>query len=252
MRRVRARGCDNEPVPKIIGSSLADHRGQVRQRLFASLLELIAEHGYDSVTLADIAAGAGVGRTAVYNHFPDKESLLLALAHDQTEDYLVRLRAEMTADQTPLARLRTFLRMQMTELAGHHMRMAGIGTALTAQGRARMREHVAPMMVILQEILDDAIRAGEIPPQDVTTVSMLISSITAGRFTVGLTGAALDDAIEKSTVFVLRGVGSGVFDTVGVSGPPTGPGIPARDVVFGAAGGAVGDALAGADGALQE
>lgn len=195
-------------VPKIIGSSLADHRGQVRQRLFASMLELIVAQGYDSVTLADIAAGAGVGRTAVYNHFPDKETLLLAMAHDQTEDYLVRLRAAMAADQTPLARLRTFIRMQMTELAGHHLRMAGIGTALSADGRSRIRAHIAPMMLALQEILDDAIAAGEIPPQDVATVSMLISSITASRFTVGLTGAALDDAITTSTLFVLRAVGS--------------------------------------------
>jgi len=196
-------------VPKIIGSSLADHRDQVRQRLFESMMQLIVEQGYDTVTLADVAAAAGVGRTAVYNHFPDKESVLLAMADDATERYLVRLRAAMADDDAPLAKLRTFLRMQMTELAGHHTRMAGIGTALSAEGRARIREHIAPMMETLQGTLTDAIAAGDIPEQDVPTVSMMISSITAARFTVGLTGDALDHAISVCTDFVLRGVGAG-------------------------------------------
>lgn len=171
------------------------------------MLQLIAERGYDSVTLADIAAGAGVGRTAVYNHFPDKESVLLAMAQDQTADYLVRLRAEMEHDETPVARLRTFLRLQMTELAGHHMRMAGIGTALTAEGRTRMREHIQPMMEILGDILKDAIAAEEIPQQDVSSISMFISTLTASRFTVGLKGEELDRAIAAATAFVLRGIG---------------------------------------------
>ncbi len=172
-------------------------------------MQLIVEQGYDSVTLADVAAAAGVGRTAVYNHFPDKESVLLAMADDATERYLVRLRAAMADDGAPLAKLRTFLRMQMTELAGHHARMAGIGTALSAEGRARIREHIAPMMETLQSMLTDAIAAGDIPEQDVSTVSMMISSITAARFTVGLTGDALDHAISVCTDFVLRGVGAG-------------------------------------------
>ena len=63
-------------MPKIIGGSLAEHRQQTRLRLFAALSALMADRGFDAITLAEIAQRAGIGRTAVYNHFPDKESLL--------------------------------------------------------------------------------------------------------------------------------------------------------------------------------
>lgn len=170
--------------------------------------QLIVERGYDAITLADVAAGAGVGRTAVYNHFPDKESVLLAWAHEETDSYLARLNVALTGQTDPLERLQTFLRMQMTELAGHHARLAGIGTALSAEGRVRMREHVRPMMTMLREILGDAVGANSITEQDLSTTVPMISAVTSGRFTVGLAGDDLERAILAATEFVLHGVGA--------------------------------------------
>ncbi|HEY5555152.1 MAG TPA: helix-turn-helix domain-containing protein, partial [Cellulomonas sp.] len=69
-------------MPKIIGGSLHEHREQTRRRLFAALSALMADRGFDVITLADVAAAADIGRTAVYNHFPDKESLLVAFITD--------------------------------------------------------------------------------------------------------------------------------------------------------------------------
>lgn len=170
--------------------------------------QLIVERGYDAITLADVAADAGVGRTAVYNHFPDKESVLLAWAMDATERYLVSLRAELAATDDPLSQLQIFIRMQMTEFAAHHTRLAGIGTALTADGRLAMREHVAPMMQILEDIVQRAIDAGEIPQQDLATLVPMISAVTAVRFAVTAEGDALQAAIATVTGFVLHGIGA--------------------------------------------
>lgn len=64
-------------MPKIIGDSLADHRELTRNRLFDALASLLAEQPFDSISMSQIASRAKVGRTAVYNHFPDKEVLLL-------------------------------------------------------------------------------------------------------------------------------------------------------------------------------
>lgn len=200
--------CDNACVPKILGDSLADHRDQVRQRLFAAIADLIVQRGYDAITLADIAAEAGVGRTAVYNHFPDKESVLLAWAHDETEQYLVRLKAALADPADPVDRLDTFLRMQMRELARHHTRLAAIGSALTTPGRLAMREHVEPMMAILRGILADAITAGSIPQQEIETAVPMISAVASARFTVGLQGDALESVIDSVIGFVRHGIGA--------------------------------------------
>lgn len=170
--------------------------------------ELIAERGYDNISLADVAAGAGVGRTAVYNHFPDKESVLLAWAQDETEAYVKRLRAELDGEGDPIDRLRIFLCMQMRELARHHSRLAGIGTALSAEGRQQMRIHVAPMLDILAEMLADAVEAGVIVEQDVPTSVSMISAVTAGRFTLGLSDEDLEKTVQAATAFVLHGLGA--------------------------------------------
>jgi AcrR family transcriptional regulator len=70
-------------VPKIIGKSLSEHREQVRARVFDVLRHQLYERGFDAITLASVAAEAKLGRTAIYNHFPDKESLLVAFVEDE-------------------------------------------------------------------------------------------------------------------------------------------------------------------------
>lgn len=169
---------------------------------------LIVERGYDAITLAEVAAAAGVGRTAVYNHFRDKESVLLAWADAETESYLERLDEAFTHDDTPLDKLRTFLRMQITELAGHHTRLAGIGSALSADARSRIREHVAPMMRILRAILTEAMEAGSLPEMDLDQVVPLINGVTTVRNTVGKTDEELDETIGIMIDFVLHGIGA--------------------------------------------
>lgn len=49
-----------------------------RDRLIASAVELMAEHGsVDKVSLRSIASGAGVSPTAVYRHFSDHDAVLV-------------------------------------------------------------------------------------------------------------------------------------------------------------------------------
>ncbi|MEO7126224.1 MAG: TetR/AcrR family transcriptional regulator [Nakamurella sp.] len=193
-------------MPKIIGDTLADHRDQVRIRLFEAIKHLIVVRGYDAITLADVAAEAGVGRTAVYNHFPDKESVLLGWAVEETEQYLTRLKAALDTEDDPVGQLTVFLRMQMLELATHHTRLAGIGTALSADGRKAIRDHVAPMMQILRDIMQRAMDTGAIAQQDITASVPLISAVTTARFTTGLEGDALENEIEAATSFILHGI----------------------------------------------
>ncbi len=194
-------------MPKIVGGSLAEHRDRVREQLFAALRTLLSRQGYDSITLADIAAAAGLGRTAMYNHFPDKESLLLALVQYETDEYLDQLRAALSTVDNPIDRFALFVRMQLAELAGSHTRLAGVGAVLSDRGRARIGDHVAPMLQILGDILRDAMSQRYIPEQDIDVLVPLISAATASRVTTGLSGPQLDAVIDTAVHFVARGIG---------------------------------------------
>jgi len=85
-------------------------------------MDLFAEHGYDSVTVQDIADAAGIGRRTFFRHFRSKDELLQAYDHRMVERALHMLHrrpdgesaaqalcnallntAEMPADQEPIA-----------------------------------------------------------------------------------------------------------------------------------------------------
>lgn len=44
--------------------------------IFLSSVNLFAEHGFENVTVRDIAAANGMRAASLYNHFPSKESIL--------------------------------------------------------------------------------------------------------------------------------------------------------------------------------
>ena len=56
-----------------------DRRAQrTRERLQKSLIELIAERGYDAITIQDIVDRADVGRTTFYLHYQSKDQLFMS------------------------------------------------------------------------------------------------------------------------------------------------------------------------------
>lgn len=87
-------------MPKIIGECLADSPGAHAPQAFDALGELLADNPFDTITMAQIASRAGIGRTAVYNHFEDKEVLLLAYMKEATSEFGTTLRAAVEGRAT--------------------------------------------------------------------------------------------------------------------------------------------------------
>jgi AcrR family transcriptional regulator len=63
----------------------AYHHGDLRSALVEAGLELLRSRSADELSLREIARAVGVSATAVYRHFPDKASLLAALASEGFE-----------------------------------------------------------------------------------------------------------------------------------------------------------------------
>ena len=201
-------------MPKIIGGSLHEHREQTRQRLYAALSELMAERGFDAISLADIAAAAGVGRTAVYNHFADKESLLLGFISHETEQYLATLEAALAGVGDPVEQLRTYVRQQTQLKRVFHLAPGpDLRTVLSRGTQQRLREHVVGVEGILRRILVSGIDAGVFPAQDIDTTVPLVHACLSGRG-VPDDGPGRDQAVQATETFVLRAVGAPVHALV--------------------------------------
>ena len=195
-------------MPKIIGGSLSEHRQQTRSRLFAALSTLMADRGFDAITLADIAAEAGVGRTAVYNHVPDKESLLIAYITYETEQYVNALERALEGVDEPVEQLRTYIRQYVALRRGVHLAPGpALRSVLCHGSQARLREHAVLVEDVLRRILTAGIASGVLPVQAIETTVPLINACLSSRG-VPDDGPGREAAIAATETFVLRAVGA--------------------------------------------
>jgi AcrR family transcriptional regulator len=65
-------------VPKLWDATIASHRAAVRDAILDATLALVAERGLRGVTMAEVAARAGIGRATLYKYFGDAEAILRA------------------------------------------------------------------------------------------------------------------------------------------------------------------------------
>lgn len=108
---------------------------RTRQRISGEATLLFIRHGFDNVTVAEVARAAEVSTMTVFNYFPRKEDLFLDRAPEGRE-LLIRAVRERGADETPLAALR---RLTLDLLAQRHPWPPwGRGTA-TSGGRCWTR-----------------------------------------------------------------------------------------------------------------
>jgi AcrR family transcriptional regulator len=194
-------------MPKILGESLAAHREQVRAKVFDAMRTLLYTRGFDAITLSGVASAAGVGRTAIYNHFPDRESLLVAFVENETSQYVIRLQQALAAVTDPVEAMSVFVRMQLRVLAGRHTPPgAKLNALLSPEAYKRMAEHVDPITAQLRTILTDGIQSGQMVDEDVDVLVPMVTACLASREVVD-TQDDLDATIETAVRFILRAVG---------------------------------------------
>ena len=195
-------------MPKIIGESLASHRELTRARLFEALGSLMGEQSFESVTMSQIAERAGVGRTAVYNHFADKEVLLLAYMREVTGEFARVLTQRLEAEPDPLMRLRIYIRSHLQMIGRYHVK-AGMGLRrhMSGQGASHLHDHAGVVGEVLIGILDEAMERGLIAQQNTLGAVHLIHATLAGQ-RLPNDEAHRESALALVETFILRGLGA--------------------------------------------
>ena len=184
-------------MPKVIGGSLA------------ALREQLYERGFESVTLSGIAADAGVGRTSIYNHFPDRQSLLVAFVEHEAARYVTDLDAALEAAGSPTDRLAVFARMQLHRLAGFHLPPGpALAGARDPTAYRRLAAHADPIPGRLGAIVADGVAAGEMAGGEPDVLVAMVSAALSARRIVDVAPDALPASIESAVRVVLRMVSS--------------------------------------------
>lgn len=208
-------------MPKIIGQTLAEHRQRTRAALFEALSVLLSQRPFEKITLSDVASRAGVGRTAVYNHFSDKEDLLLAFMEHETQQHAAELARALTVTDDPIDRLRLYVRHQALVKRSYHFPTTGpLSSSVSRPTASRLRAHAGLMMQMLSQILTDAMDQGLIPRQEPREVIPLIHATVMGGRPTPTTPDERDAFLAALDSYVLRAVGSAPADHAVPQIPP--------------------------------
>ncbi|MFB6440645.1 TetR/AcrR family transcriptional regulator [Streptomyces sp. NPDC056411] len=159
----RGAGRQEEAGPGVedAGLTLRERKKLVtRRRISGEATVLFIRHGFDNVTVAEVARAAEVSTMTVFNYFPRKEDLFLDRIPEARE-LLTRAIRERGADEQPLAALR---RLTLDLVAERHpLGAVGEGfehfwrTVLDSSAlRARGREAVEELEGVLAGLLAEA------------------------------------------------------------------------------------------------
>jgi AcrR family transcriptional regulator len=150
-------------------------RSQVRhQRILDAAVRVFADKGYHGTLVDEIAVEADTSKGGVYFHFPNKQSIFLALLERLANMLRERVEVAVAAESDPIARAEVALKVVLDTFAGHR-RLARLFLveALGAgpEFNARMIALRASFADLIQSHLDDAVAAGAIEPIDTATTA---------------------------------------------------------------------------------
>jgi AcrR family transcriptional regulator len=83
------------PRPATRRARNAAAKGERRAEILKAALELLAEHAYDEVTMAQVARRGGLAKGTVYLYFDSKEAVFLSALLDRAEDWFSELQSEL-------------------------------------------------------------------------------------------------------------------------------------------------------------
>ena len=175
-------------------------------------LDLIARHGYDAMSMRQLATRVGVQPAALYRYFPAKEDLLFALMTAHMGALIDSWQAARPAGADAVARLAIFVdnhirfhveRRHSTHVNNMELRSLSHDRLTTI---LRLR---AAYEKELRQILRDGMATGDFAAADVTLTAMAIIQMITGVIVWYRPGERLsvDDVSDTYQTMTLRLVG---------------------------------------------
>ena len=174
-------------MPRIKAETLADHRELTRHALLDALDQLLSERSYHQISLADIAARAGVSRTTIYNYTSDKATLLV----EAVADLVAALAAEVNVvaednSLTAAGRMTQVIALLLGAFTGGARRIFILQNQLDTTRATRTTATPGPRRDLrhsLETIVTAGIDSGEFRPTDDLTLDL---DLLGGLLDVGV------------------------------------------------------------------
>ena len=197
---------------------LRDRQKQERERRILKAAErLFARKGYPAVAMEDVAARAGLAVGTIYNYFPSKPALLLAIVRRETQSVLERGRKILDdPPDDPLAAVSAFTDIFLDDFTRDDRRLwrelFGAAIANPSIVGRRLFEADTQLVAQLAALLDRyrvaGIVAADTEPLATATVlyGVCFTWMTAYLMNDDIDAETVRDEIHRGTAIAMRGL----------------------------------------------
>src|ERR1700685_2040426 len=189
-------------MPKIQAPTVALHRELRRQQLIDAAMQLALNNGAQSITVAAVAAKAGLARSSIYEYFASSADLVADLVLEELDYYTQRLADAVGTTTDPYLRIELWISESLRYVAdGRHMLVKSLNTINTPTAR---KDEIAlghrRMMAPLQQSLSDA------GIRDPRVAAALLASVTDAASIRIDAGNDAELEIQSAVTFALAGL----------------------------------------------
>ena len=189
-------------MPKIQAPTLALHRELRRQQLMSAAMELAIADGAESITVAAVAAKAGLARSSIYEYFASSADLVADLVLEEL-DYYTRRLSEAVADASdPYLRIELWITESLRYVAdGRHMLVKSLNTINTPD--ERKDEIVMGHRRMMAPLQDSLVGTGI---SNIQAAAALLASVTDAASVRIDAGNDAELEIQSAVAFALAGL----------------------------------------------
>lgn len=195
-------------MARTIGSSGAKTLEAIRREG----LRLIAEHGYEGMSLRDLAQAVGLRQGSLYNHIETKQALLFGLVAEHMDKLLAELDRALAGIEGHERRLEAFVAFHVR----YHMVRRFEVFVVNSELRSLDPENYAAIVAMrrayerrLSDILAAGIAAGAFTPSDPQVTAFAILALATGVVAWYRPGGRLseDEIVATHVGLAMAGVG---------------------------------------------
>lgn len=176
----------------------------------AAARQLFAEHGYNAVSMREIAQAVGKQPGGIYNHFPNKQSILVDLMQENLMRAYEAVISPINAADTPAQQLEAFVRRHVQyhienpdDIFIAYMELR----SLEAEGAAHIMAERNKYEAALRDILRDGLAAGQFKLSDPAIHARSILSMLGG-VTVWFRQSGPQSSVDVAECYVLASLQS--------------------------------------------
>ena len=157
---------------------------QTRQTLLDAAAEEFARQGYDQANINTISTKAGFAKGTIYNYFPSKQALLLAVIDGIAQEHLAYLQSAVLELDDPAGRLDRFFKVGFEYVAQYTLRARVVFNTVNSSNQEQkdycFRAYQPMFQLVAEQILSPGMHQGLFSQAELEPMTMLVMTIYLG------------------------------------------------------------------------